>query len=529
MVAKASTGNDRLSMSFGEILENTASRWPDSPSITDEGRTFTWGETADRCRRIANAMAQRGIKAGDRVAYLGFNSHRLFEMFYAPALIGAILVPINFRLSQREMIECLEDSEPRVLVADGDHLEQALALATACPSVEIIINASDLPALENQLSYEVLISETSAEPPTGQFGGGDDTLVLFFTGGTTGRSKGVMLTHGNLLANTRGTIPLYELVERERYLLVAPMFHTAAGSRVYTAVTLGTHTILLPRFEVEEVMATIERYHINGMQLVPTMFQMILDHPKIAEFDLSSLNMVGYGAAPMPVALLQRAIERFPNIRFCQAYGMTEASPVLTTLGPDEHVISEGDVSKLHTVGRPTPYVDIKIVDAMGRSLPQGETGEIAARGPNVMKGYWRAPEQTAEALRDGWYHTGDSGYFDADGYVVLAGRIKDMIVSGGENVYPIEIENVLSHYPAVGECAVIGVPHKVWGEAVHAVVRLRNDSPQVTEAELIQYCRERIAHYKCPVGITFRDEPMPMSGVNKVLKTELRKDYNNQ
>lgn len=525
MLARADMRNNVSSMSFGEILENTASRWPDSPSITDEGRTFTWGETADRCRRLANAMAKLGITAGDRVAYLGFNSHRLFEMFYAPGLIGAILVPINFRLSQREMIECLEDSEPRVLVADSAHLEQAQALAAVCPWVEVVINASDLPTPDNALGYESLIKETSAEP-LGEPSGGDDTIVLFFTGGTTGRSKGVMLSHANLLANTRGTVPLYELVERERYLLVAPMFHTAAGSRVYTAVTLATHTILLPRFDVEEVMATIERYRINGMQLVPTMFQMILDHPKLAEFDLSSLNMVGYGASPMPVALLQRAIEKFPGIRFCQAYGMTEASPVITTLGPEDHMISASEVSKLHTVGQPTPYVDIKIVDAMGRDLPQGETGEIIVRGPNIMKGYWRAPEQTAAALQDGWYHTGDSGYFDADGYLVLAGRIKDMIVSGGENVYPIEIENVLSHHPAVSECAVIGVPHDVWGEAVHAVVRLRNDGPSVTEEEMIKYCRERIAHYKCPVSITFRDEPMPMSGVNKVLKTELRKDY---
>ncbi|MBJ6136070.1 class I adenylate-forming enzyme family protein [Marinobacter litoralis] len=525
MLAKANTRNDEPSMSFGEILGDTASRWPDSPSITDDGRTFTWGETADRCRRFANALAQRGIRAGDRVAYLGFNSHWLFEMFFAPSLIGAILVPINFRLSHREMKECLEDSEPRVLVADAAHLPQAQALAAECPWIEVVVNASNLPTPAGLLGYETLVTETSSEP-MGEPSSGDDTLVLFFTGGTTGRSKGVMLTHASLLANTRGTIPLYELVEQECYLLVAPMFHTAAGSRVYTASTLGTHTVLLPKFDVEEVMATIHRYKVNGMQLVPTMFQMILDHPKLEEFDLSSLKMVGYGAAPMPVALLQRAIEKLPGVRFCQAYGMTEASPVITTLGPDDHVLSGERDTKLHTVGRPTPYVDIKIVDALGRSLPQGETGEIVARGPNIMKGYWQAPEQTRAVLRDGWYHTGDSGYFDADGYLVLAGRIKDMIVSGGENVYPIEVENVLSHHPAVAECAVIGVPHKTWGESVHAVVRLRDGSDLVTEEELIQYCRDRIAHYKCPTGITVREEPMPMSGVNKILKTELRKEY---
>ncbi|NWO07445.1 MAG: AMP-binding protein, partial [Alteromonadaceae bacterium] len=394
MLAKADTQNQKLPMSFGEILEQTASRWPDSPSITSEAGTFTWQQTRARCRRLANAMAGLGLQSGDRVAYPGFNSHRLFEMFYAPSLIGAIVVPINFRLSEREMFECLEDSEPRILMADGDHLEQARSLAAVCPWIEVVINASELSTPDGMLSYEDLITNAGTETP-GEPSGGDDTIVLFFTGGTTGRSKGVMLTHANLLANTRGTIPLYELKERESYLLVAPMFHTAAGSRVYTAVTLGTHTILLPRFDVEEVMATIERYRINGIQLVPTMFQMILDHPKLSEFNLSSLKMVGYGASPMPVALLERAIEKFPHIRFCQAYGMTEASPVLTTLGPEDHMLSAQSNSKLHTVGRPTPYVDIKIVDPLGRALPQGETGEIIARGPNIMKGYWRAPEQT--------------------------------------------------------------------------------------------------------------------------------------
>lgn len=525
MVKNAVTNDAALPRSVGEILESAAMRSPNFPSITCEGQTFTWRETAERCRGLANAMCRLGIKAGDRVAYLGYNSHRYFEMFYAPALIGAILVPINFRLSLREMLEWVEDSAPMIIVADAEHLERAQAIAAGSPSVKIVINASDEPCPENTLAYESLVTESPGEFPV-KPSSGDDTLVIFFTGGTTGRSKGVMLSHANLLANCQGTIPFHEMVDHEIHLLTAPLFHVASGYRVYTAAILALHTVILTHFNVESVLSAIEHYRVQGIQVVPTMLQMILDHYRFPEYDLSSLRMISYAAAPMPAALIKRAIEYFPGIRFYQAYGMTEASPVVTMLGPDDHTLSESGVARLQSVGRPADHVDVKIVDGQRKPAAQGETGEIAVRGPNVMKGYWRASEQTRAVMQDGWYYTGDSGYVNAEGYLVLVGRIKDMIISGGENIYPIEVENVLSSHPAVKECAVISLPHPTWGEAVHAVIRLRDDTEQVTEAELIQYCRSQIASYKCPKGIMFREEPMPMSGVNKVLKTVLRNEY---
>jgi acyl-CoA synthetase (AMP-forming)/AMP-acid ligase II len=255
------------------------------------------------------------------------------------------------------------------------------------------------------------------------------------------------------------------------------------------------------------------------------MFQMMLDAPNFDSYDLSSLKMLAYGAAPMSVALLSRVIKAFPGVEIFQTFGMTEAAPILTSLDSKYHVLEGPDANKLGSVGRAVSHVELIIVDEDGREQAAGETGQILACGNNIMNGYWQQPELTAAAMLGGWYHTGDAGYLDAEGFLFLEGRVKDMIVSGGENVYPIEVENVLAHHPAIKECAVIGVPHETWGEAVHAVVVLE-DGEQVGEAALIKYCKDQIAHYKCPVSVSFRDEPMPLSPINKILKTELRKPF---
>lgn len=505
------------------LLTHAADAWPQSPAVSFAGATYSWSDTARRCRNLAAAFQQLEVQPGERIAYLGFNSHANFELFFAPAFIGAILVPINFRLSLGEMMECVEDAEPTLLIVDDDYLDHARALARACPGLRTLIHAGDQVTPEDMLAYSSLAATDGV--PDAEPSAGDDTVVLFYTGGTTGRAKGVMLSHANLLANARGTVPLYGMAPREVYLLASPMFHAAAGSRIYTAALMGSHTVILSRFDTDKVITAIEKYRINCVQLVPTMIQMILDHPRLDEHDLSSLRMISYGAAPMPVALLQRTVARFPEIRFFQSYGMTECSPVISVLNAADHKLTGDYLTRLGSVGRPVPYVEIQVMDEQGHRLPHGETGEIVVKGANVMRGYWRAPELTAQALKDGWYHSGDGGYFNEDGYLVLAGRIKDMIVSGGENVYPIEIENLLSRHPAVRECAIIGVPHEKWGEAVHAVVR-PHDGHSVTETALIDYCRQHIAHYKCPVGVTFREEPMPLSGLNKILKSELKKKF---
>lgn len=508
-------------VSMPNLLEKAVDRWPDSPSVTYGGRTFTWEQTGERCQRLAWALAGLGVGVGQRVAYLGYNSHWCFELFFASPMAGAITVPVNFRLSLGEIIDCIEDAEPTVLVIDGHHIEHARAIARACPKLKAIVYAGEGIAPEGLLPYETLLTEV--EQFVLQPSGNDDTLVIFYTGGTTGRSKGVMLTHINLFANALGGIPLYKMVERETHLLAGPMFHTAAGSRVYTATMTGTHTVILSKFDVLEVMQAVESHGINTMQLVPTMLQLMLDHPRFPEFDLSSLRMITYGASPMPVALLERALKYLPSVSFAQSYGMTEASPVVTVLDGDDHSLEAARLARLESVGRAVFHNHVRIVNAQRKALGVGEVGEIAVKGANIMKGYWRAPELTKAVLENGWYYTGDSGYLDKDGYLFLVGRIKDMIVSGGENVYPIEIENILSRHPDIKDCAVIGVPHEKWGESVHAIVRLV-EGARVSEREIVDYCRDRIAHYKCPAGVTFMEKPFPVSTVNKVLKSELRK-----
>ena len=509
-------------ISVCHLLAKAAEQWPLSPSVSYEGRTFTWRETFSRCEGLARGLVGLGLVAGDRVAYLGFNSHWCFELFFAAPMAGAIVVPMNFRLSAGEMVACIEDAEPAVLLVDEYHLEQAAAIVRACPGLKTVVFAGqEETAPREMVAYERLVSGAAASRLTPS--GNDDTLVIFYPGGTTGRAKGVMLTHTNQFTNALGGIAWYRMVEQETHLLAGPMFHTAAGSRVYTATMTGTHTVILPRFDVVEVMQLVERYHINTMQLVPTTLQMMFDHPSFSDFDLSSLRLITYGAAPMPVALLERVLTVLPGISFAQSYGMTEASPVVTVLDAEDHSLEPERLARLESVGRPVFHNHVRIVDAERHPLASGEVGEIAVKGSNVMKGYWRASELTNAVLQDGWYYTGDSGYLDKDGYLFLAGRIKDMIVSGGENVYPVEIENILSRHPEISECAVLGVPHEKWGESVHAVVRLMEPG-SVTESEIKDYCRARIAHYKCPTAVTFVEDALPVSTVNKILKTEIRK-----
>ena len=508
-------------VSVVNLLEKAAGRWPDSPSVTYEGYSYTWIETYERCQRLARALANQGVGPGARVAYLGYNSHWCFELFFAAPMAGAVAVPVNFRLSEGEMIECVEDAEPTVLLVDSHHVEHAGAISRACPRLETLVYSGEGAVPEGFLSHEELFLsavETELQPS-----GNDDTLIIFYTGGTTGRSKGVMLTHINLFTNALGGIPFYRLIERETHLLAGPMFHTAAGSRVYTATMMGTHTVILSRFDVLDTMRTVESHLINTMQVVPTMLQLMFDHPRFAEFDLSSLRMITYGASPIPVALMERALKLLPTVSFAQSYGMTEASPVVTVLDGEDHSLEAARLPRLESVGRAVFHNQVRIVNVERQVLGVGEVGEIAVKGASIMKGYWRAPELTSAVLQDGWYYTGDSGYLDEDGYLFLVGRIKDMIVSGGENVYPIEIENILSRHPDIKESAVIGVPHKKWGESVHAVVRLADDAV-VSKDDIIRYCRERIAHYKCPTGVTFMEQPLPVSAVNKILKSELRK-----
>jgi long-chain acyl-CoA synthetase len=355
--------------------------------------------------------------------------------------------------------------------------------------------------------------------------GRDDPAGIFYTGGTTGRSKGVTLSHGNLTFTALQSLAEGVFPPDAIYLHAPPMFHIANGWSMYCMLLTGGINVVIRAFTPEAAAAAIERFGVTHTLFVPTMIQMFVDHPGIAGYDLSSLRQILYGASPISEAVLDRAMARLPGVRFLQAYGMTELSPMATLLMPQEHVGAGRAKGRHRSAGRAAMGVEVRIIDAQDQPVPPGTVGEIAVRGDNVMIGYWNRPEETAKAIVDGWMHTGDGGYMDEDGFVYVVDRIKDMIITGGENVYSTEVENVVAQHPSVMQCAVIGIPHPQWGEAVHAVVVLKPGTA-LEPADLIAFCRERIGGYKCPRSVDIRTEALPISGAGKILKRELRRPF---
>ncbi|MFK7982686.1 MAG: AMP-binding protein, partial [Saprospiraceae bacterium] len=353
----------------------------------------------------------------------------------------------------------------------------------------------------------------------------DDLAGIFYTGGTTGFPKGVMLTHSNVWASAIALVSLIGLGDEDRVLHAAPMFHLADGAMTQGGMLAGSTHVFIPMFTPAATIQAIDEKKVTHSLLVPVMIQMVINDPTVKTADLSSLRFVLYGASPIAEAVLIQAMNTLPQADFGQGYGQTELAPLATMLAPKYHTTEGPFAGKLKSAGQAIPCVEIKIADKEGASLPLGEIGEIAVRGPNAMKGYWNKPEETAVALRDGWVHTGDAGYMDDEGFVFLVDRVKDMIVSGGENVYSAEVENAVNNHPAVEQVVVIGIPSEEWGEQVHAEVILKAGQT-ATEADIIAKTKEYIANYKCPRSITFRTEPFPLSGAGKLLKRDVRKPY---
>ena len=480
-------------------------------------RVRSTAESADRAGRLAAGLRSLGVGRGDRVALLATNSDRFHESLLGVAWADAVVVPINHRWAPAEILFALGDCGARVLIIDEGLLPPVAVVRERVESLAVVVMTDD-DAPAGMVSFDQLVDDH--RPVADSRRGGDELFGIFYTGGTTGQPKGVMLTHANVLASAWGSLATGQFVTPGgRLLHAAPMFHLAdLATWIAALLTGGTH-VMVPGFTPASVLAAVDHHRVSDMLLVPAMIQLLVDSPDAGRFDVSSLARLLYGGACMPDALMARARKLFPRVGFVQAYGMTELSPVATLLLPDDHDRPE----LAGCAGRAAPHAQVHIVDSAGGEVPRGTVGEIVVSGDHVMQGYWQRPDETADALRAGRMHTGDAGYMDDDGYVFVVDRLKDMIISGGENVYSAEVENVLTLHPAVAACAVIGLPDEQWGERVHAVVVLAAET-EATAEELREFCRQRLAGYKVPRSVEFAAS-MVTSGVGKVLKRQLRAD----
>ena len=486
-------------------------------------RRQDWATFADRAARLAGALAGLGFKPGDRIGILSLNNDRYLESFFGLSWGGFVFVPINTRLAPPEIVFWLSDSGCAGLLVDDAFVPVLAQILPETPDMRHIVYIGDGLTPEGQHSYETLVAGAR---PAADAGRRDNEMAgIFYTGGTTGRSKGVMLSHNNIMSNAHNIVPATPISQETRVIHAAPMFHLADGAMTFIVTANGGSHVFLPRFDPGAFLRMVEEYRVTTALIVPTMINMLVHHPEVTQRDLSSFKGLIYGASPMPEAVIKRALEVMPQVRFTQAYGQSEASPLMTLMPAEYHVLEGPLAGRMKSAGRGVLDCEIKIMDENDNEVPRGTIGEICGRGQMVMLGYWKQPELTAHTLRNGWLHTGDGGYMDDEGFIYIVDRVKDMIVSGGENVYSAEVEEALYAHPAVAECAVIGVPDDTWGERVHAIVRLKPDM-HATEAELIASCHARIANYKCPRSVTIQTEPLPLSGAGKILKAELRKPY---
>ncbi len=504
-------------------LHRSVQQTPDHPAVIGGGRTRTFAELAGRVARLAGGLRRLGVGAGDRVAILSLNSDRYAEYLLGVPWAGAVLNPVNIRWSPGEIAYSLQDSGTEVLLVDDRFLPAVPVLRDKYSGLRAVIHCGDGAAPEGTLAYERLVAE--AEPVEDAHRSGDDVAGIFYTGGTTGFPKGVRLTHANMIISALGSLATGEfLTPGGRFLHAAPMFHLADLAAWTGQLVMGGTHVIVPMFDPAAVAKAIEAHRVTDVLLVPTMIQMLVDSPAIAAHDLSSLRRLIYGGSCIAPAVLARAMKALPRVRFTQAYGMTELGPIATILPHEDHQL-DGPLSvRARSGGRAAPHADVRIVDPDGNDVPRGTVGEIIVRGGHVTPGYWHKPEETAAAIRDGWMHTGDGGRMDEHGYVYIVDRIKDMIVTGGENVYSTEVENAVAQHPAVQAVAVIGLPDPQWGECVHAVVVLR-PGEQASAEEIREHTKSLIAGYKAPRTVDFVDA-LPVSGAGKVLKRELRALY---
>ena len=486
----------------------------------------TFASHLDRLLRLMHSMqVVLGIEPGDRFGVLAMNGHEYLELYHSALFGGGIVNPLNMRFTPIELAYVLNDSGSRVVFVDpvfAPLLDRAVAAGAKVDRVVIIGGESDagVRGADPTLAYEDLleVGKPSMPPEPEE----EDAAILMYTGGTTGFPKGALLEQRAEVLNVHHVLAAIGLREERRFLFQSPMFHAALVAGVLGIPATGATSVTIPAFEPGLVLRTIEEQRIDTTMVIPIMLSMLEQAEEFSPDRLRSLRQIVYGASPISQDLIVRWLQMLPDADFFQGYGMTEAASALTFLGPEDH---RHGGSALTAAGRPLFGVELQITDPHGSALPRGELGEVCARGGNFMREYWQKPDETKEAMRDGWYRTGDMGFVDEHSLLHLTDRLKDMIVTGGENVYSIEVENAIGSHPAVAEVAVIGIPSDKWGETVHAIVVLRQDMKATVE-ELIAHARKALAGFKVPKSLEFRDGPLPLSGAFKPLKRELRRHY---
>ncbi|MBI1402841.1 MAG: long-chain-fatty-acid--CoA ligase [Porphyrobacter sp.] len=516
---------ETLATSFCDIVAEHARAQGEVIAFTYAQEEISFAALDEGANRVANGLAALGVKPGERVAFLGKNHPLYFEALVGAARIGAVMTPVNWRLAAPEVAYILDNSQARVVFVGEGFAAMIDQVRGDVPQVEEVIGI-DAPEFAGT-DYRTWRDGFPATPPAHKVKPEDDALQLY-TSGTTGKPKGAVMTHGSILssrdakANGEAMRQWQEPIPGDVTLLAMPCFHISGTGTGIGTMVAGTNAIVLPEYDPTRALDLIANYNISKIFLVPAAIQILLNHPRVNEVDFSRLKYVTYGASPIPLELMREAM-RVLGCGFVQMYGMTETSGTIVALDPEDHV-PEGS-PKMRSVGKPLAGVEIRIIDEEGNDVPTGTVGEIATRSSKNMRGYWNNPEATAATIdAEGWLRTGDAGYLDEDGYLYIHDRVKDMIISGGENVYPAEVENALYSHPAVADVAVIGVPDAKWGEAVKACVVVKAGE-SLTEAELIAHARQHIAGYKCPKSVDFIPA-LPRNPSGKILRRELRAPY---
>ncbi|MGQ9572568.1 MAG: class I adenylate-forming enzyme family protein [Dehalococcoidia bacterium] len=511
-------------MNTAEFLTISAAIVPEREALVCDGTRLTYLEMQERVNRLANALSDLGVERGQKVAIVALNSHHYVETYYACAKLGAVFVPLNYRAKREELTYMVNNSEASILFVGERYLELIASIRPELRGIRHFICYDARP--QGMQNYEDLIAKYEPEEMFIEIDDNDPT-VLLYTSGTTALPKGVVLTYLSLSVYVTNTVEPANPDTHDIMMLSVPIYHVAGATAIMSPIWGGRTLVILPQFEPRLWLETVQRERVTHTFVVPTMLKRVMDEPDFDKYDLSSLQLLAYGAAPMPYEVIRKAVGVF-KCGLMNAYGQTESTSTLTYLGPEDHVIEgtkeekQKRLERLKSVGRAMEDVEIAIMDPEGNILPPGQEGEIVAKGARLMTGYWKREEETAQALADGWLHTGDVGWMDEDGYLFITGRTKDLIIRGGENIAPGEIETVLQQYPKIEDAAVIGVPDVEWGEEVKAIVQLKPGETATAE-EIIQYTKTRLASFKAPKYVAFVDE-LPRNYLGKVLKTELRK-----